>query len=670
MQFFISAMAVLATVMLGTSQEDSILPMVALLSASISLVCTDWLRWFSLHPILAGILGLIAGIYAFIQSQSSSLAEQFVSVANLLIHLQLILLFQKKSIRIYWQLITLSLLQVVVAAALNLFVFFGPLLVVYTGCAICAMILFFIHRETFAFLEPTERKHKQNVIELEQQTRLQFTAKHAQPVRRLFRKTGFRSFAMLAISTVLMSLSVFLLMPRFGDGVWRPNNQKVAATGFDGDSVDLSDVGALYENPAIVMRVSFTTESIRGEELPYVINGVPYLRGTALEEYKYGRGRWSRHLDLRDRDFSQMPRPQRLTSAVRQTVSLEIPKKGVVFTLPPAVSLEDSTTSLRAVTRTNEVRYFPEADEDPASYSLGTTSLINGTQSQFSPRLRELSFIDESRRKREIERNMPELKALADEIVRDIPPENKVERARALERHFTNRNNDYKYSLDGPEERDPKLDPVVDFAINHKTGHCQYYASALALMLRSVDIPSRVIIGYRCDNYNVVGNYYQVREMDAHAWVEAAIDKDQLPDEIMPQEGIPSDAWIRLDPTPSENVTLAQVQLSPWRIKLNDSIDYMQLLWSEYVLGLNEKRQRRRIYQPIQDFFKTTTALAFSPDVWVARWGGFLSSISRRRFPPRKYSRLFDCRCGLDYEFPCSSLDLAISSQGDCANTK
>ena len=577
LQFCVSLMAVLATVMLGTSQENSVLPVAAFLAATASLIFTDYFKWFSLHPIVAGSLGLVAGLYALAQSQTNSLADQFVSVANLLIHLQIILLFQKKSIRIYWQLITLSLLQVVVAAALNLFVFFGPLLVLYTGVAICAMILFFVFRETHPFFESNQRMDESSFIRVEtnQQRGIDRVDPRKRPRRNLIGLSAFRSFAMIAISTLVASLAVFLLMPRFGDGVWRPNKAKSAATGFNGDEIDL-DAGSLYENPSVVMRVSFTDEETNE---PYIVSGSPYFRGSALSEYE--KGSWFRVRELDEKHMSSLDRPQRLISAVRQTVNLETPKRQVVFSLPPAVALEDTTDSIRIKHRTNETRYFPKADDDQAAYSLGTLGLSNGLQSQFSPKYSRVRNTDERRQTRQVLREMPELAELATEIVSDVPRENVLGRARLLESYFTDGTKGFKYSLDGASEVRRDIDRVVDFVKNHKTGHCQYYASALALMLRSQGIPSRIVVGYRAETYNVVGNYYQLREMDAHAWVEAGIPADQVPtDEVMPTEGIPGDAWVRLDPTPSGDLAIASTRISPWRAKLGDTLDYMQLLLS------------------------------------------------------------------------------------------
>ena len=215
--------------------------------------------------------------------------------------------------------------------------------------------------------------------------------------------------------------------------------------------------------------------------------------------------------------------------------------------------------------------------------------------------------------------------AVADEIVKDIPEDDVIARANKLESYFTNGQAGFQYSLSPGRKRDREADPVEDFVLNHKSGHCQFFASALALMLRSQGIPSRIVQGYRADSYNVVGGYYQLREMDAHAWVEAAIPADQVPsDEILPMEGISGGAWLRLDPTPGDNYISQSVAVSPWRQKIADTTDYMQLLWSEYVLGLNEKRQRKAIYDPIMNAFRNAREQVFSREVWATRWEAIL----------------------------------------------
>ncbi len=78
----------------------------------------------------------------------------------------------------------------------------------------------------------------------------------------------------------------------------------------------------------------------------------------------------------------------------------------------------------------------------------------------------------------------------------------------------------FTYSLIPSADRLDHLDPIEDFAANHRTGHCQYFASTLAMMLRSVGIPTRIVLGFRPAEFNDVGKYFVVRQRHAHAWVK------------------------------------------------------------------------------------------------------------------------------------------------------
>jgi hypothetical protein len=221
------------------------------------------------------------------------------------------------------------------------------------------------------------------------------------------------------------------------------------------------------------------------------------------------------------------------------------------------------------------------------------------------------------------------LTALASEIIAKAGVEDgdALRKARTLEAHFANLGL-YKYSLDPSPNRNYDEDPVEDFVSNHRTGHCQFFASALTLMLRSQGIPARIVVGYHGGVYNAVGNYYQIRELDAHAWVEAMVSNDEIPDdEVLPMEGFDVDeagdrpnAWLRLDPTPSGLAAYDPASISVWRTKLDDAVDYVQLLWSEYVLGLNQKRQQKAIYDPIRRAFGSAFDYLLSAERWAVRF--------------------------------------------------
>ena len=73
---------------------------------------------------------------------------------------------------------------------------------------------------------------------------------------------------------------------------------------------------------------------------------------------------------------------------------------------------------------------------------------------------------------------------------------------------------------------DPTLDPVVDFLVNRKAGHCEYFASALTLLLRSVGIPARMVNGFKGGDWNDLAQVLYVRQKHAHSWVEAYLGDD------------------------------------------------------------------------------------------------------------------------------------------------
>ena len=94
---------------------------------------------------------------------------------------------------------------------------------------------------------------------------------------------------------------------------------------------------------------------------------------------------------------------------------------------------------------------------------------------------------------------------------------------------------DYSLHYDVPAG----TDPIVGFLTKTKKGHCEYFATAFALLARVGGVPTRMIGGYRVHERNPVGGYYVVREKNAHAWVEA----------YLPREG-----WQTFDPTPPSEV--------------------------------------------------------------------------------------------------------------------
>jgi len=125
---------------------------------------------------------------------------------------------------------------------------------------------------------------------------------------------------------------------------------------------------------------------------------------------------------------------------------------------------------------------------------------------------------------------LPEFRNIALEITNKR--NSRLSRAFAIEQFFHN-NFQYRHGIKLTYRN---MDPVKEFLIYRRAAHCEYYASAMTLMLRSIGIPARYKVGFVVHEFNDSGGYYIVREMDAHAWV-------QIYD--------PKKGWVEFDPTPS-----------------------------------------------------------------------------------------------------------------------
>jgi hypothetical protein len=138
---------------------------------------------------------------------------------------------------------------------------------------------------------------------------------------------------------------------------------------------------------------------------------------------------------------------------------------------------------------------------------------------------------------------------------------------------------EYGYSLES-RRQDKALDPVLDFLTNVKQGHCERYATALALMLRSLGIPARVIKGFRGAEGQGDGTYL-VRHSHAHAWVEALVPRPG---------GRPGEYdWLTLDPTPGGDGPAApSFSLARW---WEDSLSRGQQFWHDLIVDYNANHQ-------------------------------------------------------------------------------
>jgi hypothetical protein len=185
-------------------------------------------------------------------------------------------------------------------------------------------------------------------------------------------------------------------------------------------------------------------------------------------------------------------------------------------------------------------------------------------------------------------------------------------RARFMEQQFL-QSEEFSYQLGGTV-RDYDLDPLEDFIAHNPKGHCEYFAGALALMLRSVGIGARVIIGFKTEAAGSNASCI-IRQSDAHAWVEVYV-----PPETMPQRTTGNysqwwqhGGWLRLDPTPAPQSSAIMTALT---LGWSDWSRAIQSFWNEYVLNMTPNVQSYWIYDPLYRAGQFIVHRIFSWEQW------------------------------------------------------
>jgi protein-glutamine gamma-glutamyltransferase len=142
-----------------------------------------------------------------------------------------------------------------------------------------------------------------------------------------------------------------------------------------------------------------------------------------------------------------------------------------------------------------------------------------------------------------------------------------MEQARAIEDHLRH---DYGYTLQLLSSE--VSDPLAHFLFVRKKGHCEYFASAMTVMLRTLGVPSRVVTGFQSGVYNPMTGWQVVRASDAHSWVEAWIS---------------GRGWVTFDPTPADPGGATQGLFS----RLSLLLDAADQFWENWVLSYDFERQ-------------------------------------------------------------------------------
>jgi hypothetical protein len=172
---------------------------------------------------------------------------------------------------------------------------------------------------------------------------------------------------------------------------------------------------------------------------------------------------------------------------------------------------------------------------------------------------------------------------------------------------FLARSGQFRYSL-SLTRRDPDVDPIEDFLLNTRKGHCTRFATALALMLRAVGVPTEVILGYK--GFETTGNgVYDILQCHAHSWVRAVIFRPSS------RTGESSWRWLTLDPTPSaEDEARAESSWGQWWATTRHSL---ASFFKNFIVEYDADQQERTRYALVLNSVPISQRLfelGFGPD--------------------------------------------------------
>jgi transglutaminase-like putative cysteine protease len=366
----------------------------------------------------------------------------------------------------------------------------------------------------------------------------------------------------IAVFTFALTLMIFFLLPRISVGLMqKPRGEGLRTTGFS-ERVDLGMIGSVKEDPQIVMRV----------ELPDQPAGVRerlYLRGMAFDYYN-GRS-WSassrqrRNLGMVDDGIfvvrsGASRRQAALSEPLRQDILLEPLDTSVLFAAPFAESVSGEFISVQLDGMTG--LHLPYASLSRTRYSV-----VSREHRLLQPE--QTSAIEYAAAIRERYLQLPlgsdHIRELAQGVADPVNPT--YEKTAAVLNHLLS---NYTYSLEADARGSDH--PIDEFLFTRKTGYCEHYATAMVLMLRTIGIPARLVTGFLATEWNEFGNYYTVRQRDAHAWVEV----------YYPQSG-----WVTMDPTPPNPAALTP---SVW-MGLQRLAESMRLHWDRVFIRYSGRDQ-------------------------------------------------------------------------------
>jgi transglutaminase-like putative cysteine protease len=488
--------------------------------------------------------------------------------------------WQQRTCREDAQQIILSLVLVLSSIMQSEQLLFGFIVLVWTATAIYVVILFQIYAGT------DQARRLRTDVSLESRHLIPPLSSRFGPMDLAsVRRTTF----MALIGVAIFGTAIFIIFPReilFKSQV--PGRSLGSRSGFT-QNVDLVSSERINES----RREVFTLQWKDASGIPMEWHKPILLRGSVLDHYQPSVGKWTSP-SSRQNYFSRVLIPNvngRFTSLglrpfsnSTQTYTLDVTMRSlsshVVFS--PWVPIALSATEGRTFQFNSRDLIIRDAGVDVLgsywSYRLKLqpfpppATIMNLTGDNV-PTDQVVSFPVPAVRQIALD-------VLAEQEVSDLilPDETVWDRNRRVSKaleEWLEENCSYTTDL-GRFIQISSEDPIVSFLKRYRFGHCEFFASALTAMCRSLGIESRLVTGYIAIEYNRGSELYVVRESNAHAWSEVRVGPYQ---------------WASMDPSPRSELEAIQTRNSSWADSWRWVYDRIDFLWNSSVVGFDTRTQ-------------------------------------------------------------------------------
>ncbi len=497
-------------------------------------------------------------------------------LARLILTLTAVKLLQKKGDRDWIFLYVMSFFQLLLAAGLSISAVYLGIFVAFVLVITATIIIFEIRRTADAVADRSKNNRGPIASSIDK----------ANSLRRL----PMISIVLLAL-IVIVATPLFFVLPRVGGaGLGGTLGGVSTFSGFS-DSVRLGGIGRIQQNDQVVMRVRVEDRD--------KIGGPIRWRGIALDTFdhlswkKSSPGiREARGKD--DRDLIQIDYASGRDSLIVQTVYLEPLDSQVLFALDRPVAVQAAFRELYLDAYGSIT--FPRSGERSTYKVLSdvqrpSDETLRGDRSEYQRSVRNYLQIPDGLD--------PRVSELAETISGSAS--NRFDAALLIEHHLRN---EFGYTL---EQKAGGDQPLSDFLFNIREGHCEYFASAMAILLRTQGIATRVVNGFQQGEYNETADAYVVRQREAHSWVEV----------YFPGE----DVWIAFDPTPAAQGSGTETAGLYGRI--NKYVEALEMIWIQYFVAYDSQEQRSMfasVKRSISDYNNRTASVFDDVREFLASW--------------------------------------------------